>query len=303
MIFDNIIMNPPYGSRTTGTSLTLHYNITKVAIKYLKNNSKCICLMPTTLITSSVDTKAIKEIKKDFDSTLLSIEEIDGNKYFDTSMRAVGIYEFDTNKKTDIKIETLTGKKEIVKSLFDFNYRKNDLDISILNKINANSIAINRRSYFRLCKKEKQDKILLDNCINAFFNGKHVAEYDIFIAISSANGGMNAQWQSIKLANYGIIKKENLPTLLKNNVSSKAFIGFKTSELKSAQNILKLIKTNCLRYPLLKMQDDQNMCPRVYKYFPDIDYTNIDTEEKFYKFFNITPEEQKIIEDTMEKYR
>ena len=83
----------------------------------------------------------------------------------------------------------------------------------------------------------------------------------------------------------------------------KSIIGFKLSERKSLENILKLIETNCLRYPLLKMQDDQNMCPRVYTYFPDVDYTNIDTEEKFYKFFNITPDEYNIINKTMEKYK
>ena len=33
------------------------------------------------------------------------------------------------------------------------------------------------------------------------------------------------------------------------------------------------------------------------------DYTQPWTDERFYKFFNITPEEQKVIEDTMEKYK
>ena len=33
------------------------------------------------------------------------------------------------------------------------------------------------------------------------------------------------------------------------------------------------------------------------------DYTEPWTDERFYKFFNITPEEQKVIEETMEKYK
>ena len=33
------------------------------------------------------------------------------------------------------------------------------------------------------------------------------------------------------------------------------------------------------------------------------DYTEPWTDERFYKFFNITPDEQKVIEETMEKYR
>ena len=298
-------MNPPYGSRNNKTSLTLHYNITKNAIKHLKNNSKCICLMPTTLITSSVDTKAIKEIKKDFDNTLLSIEEIDGNKYFDTSMRAVGIFEFDTNKKTDIKIETLTGKKEIVKSLFDFNYNISDIELCILNKLNIGDFSLRRQKFQTfISKKELNDK-KLNEFVSEFISNhfKYFNNWDYFVCFNAANGGMNASWQNDNLAKFGIFTIDKMHEyLLANKCSMKSIIGFKATELKSAQNILKLIKTNCLRYPLLKMQDDQNMCPRVYKYFPDIDYTNIDTEEKFYKFFNITPEEQKVIEETMKKY-
>ena len=33
------------------------------------------------------------------------------------------------------------------------------------------------------------------------------------------------------------------------------------------------------------------------------DYTQPWTDERFYKFFNITPDEQKIIEETMAKYK
>ena len=33
------------------------------------------------------------------------------------------------------------------------------------------------------------------------------------------------------------------------------------------------------------------------------DYSQPWTDERFYKFFEITPEEQKIIESTMEKYK
>ena len=33
------------------------------------------------------------------------------------------------------------------------------------------------------------------------------------------------------------------------------------------------------------------------------DYSKPWTDERFYKFFNITPAEQKVIEETMEKYK
>ena len=306
MNFDCIILNPPYGSRVSGTSITLHYDITLEAIKHLTNNGQCICLMPTTLITSSTDTKAIKNFKSEYDKTLTLIEEIDGNKYFDTSMKSVGIYKFDSNKSTNSSIEIKTlSKSETVKSLSEFKYKISHTELKLLAKLKIGNFAERRQKFQTFISK----KLFNDDSMKSFvhkFVETHDAyfnKYDIYVMFNAANGGMNAIWQNDTLKNIGIINKSEIEqALLINNCSMKSIIGFKLSERKSLENILKLIETNCLRYPLLKMQDDQNMCPRVYTYFPDIDYSTIDTEEKFYKFFNITPEEQNIITKTMEKY-
>lgn len=305
MNFDKVIMNPPYGSRVSGTSITLHYDITLEAIKHLTNNGQCICLMPTTLITSSTDTKAIKKFKSEYDKTLTLIEEIDGNKYFDTSMKAVGIYKYDSNKLINsfIKIKTLS-KSETVKSLFEFKYKISHTELKLLAKLNIGNFAERRQKFQTFISKKLFNDDSMKSFVhkfvethNAYFN-----KYDIYVMFNAANGGMNAVWQNTSLKNIGIINKAEIEqALLINKCAMKSIIGFKLSERKSLENILKLIETNCLRYPLLKMQDDQNMCPRVYTYFPDVDYTNIDTEEKFYKFFNITPAEQKIIEETIKK--
>lgn len=303
MKFDCIIMNPPYGSRKN-KSITLHDDITNKALELLNPNGKCISLMPITLIKSSHDRKKSIETKKLYDLYLKEIVEIDGNELFDTSMKSIAIYDFEKNKNLTDNINIKTFKKsEIAKSLFDFDYNISNNEKNILNKLKTNkSIAIDRRSYFRLHKKEKQNKKLLCDCIKKFISSDKVNTFAYFIPINLANGGMNAQWQSKKLKSYKLLKRDELHDILLNDYSVKAFLGFKENELQSALNILKLIECNCLRYPLLKTQDDQNLCPRVYKYFPDIDYTNIDTEEKFYKHFNITSEEQKIIEETMKKY-
>ena len=307
MKFDCIIMNPPYGSRVSGTSITLHYDITLEAIKHLTNNGQCICLMPTTLITSSTDTKAIKKFKTEYNKTLVSIEEVDGNKYFDTSMKTISIYKYDSNKlaNSTIEIKTLT-KSENVKSLFDFKYKISHAELKLLNKLNIGNFAERRQKFQTFISK----KTFNDNSMKLFVHefvkthNDYFNKYDIYVMFNAANGGMNAVWQNTSLKNIGIINKSEIEqALLINKCAMKSIIGFKLSERKSLENILKLIETNCLRYPLLKMQDDQNMCPRVYTYFPDVDYTNIDTEEKFYKFFNITPDEQKIIEDTMAEYK
>ena len=120
--------------------------------------------------------------------------------------------------------------------------------------------------------------------------------------MSYANGGMNAMWQSTKLRKHGIVLRKNIKQLVLSDTTGKAFLCFTKSEFDSCKNIFKLLNSNCLRFGLAKMQTDQNIQTKCYKYFPDIDYSLINSENDFYKFFNITSEEQKVIEETMEKY-
>ena len=289
MKFDCIIMNPPYGSKKDGTSNYLHYDITNNAIAHLTPTGKLVSLMPNTLVTAITENNSIRRLKESFDKTCISIEHVDSKIFEDTNMKPLAIYYFEANKKNDRIIHIcVCDKTDDVKSLFNFNFMHSSNDVKILNKCKVGDFTSHIKVY------EGQD-------IDKFISNNKVKKFKYFVITSRANGGMNARWQSLKLRNYGIVEYSNLKDLLKADRASKMFVGFDT--LMQAKNFYNLLVTDYFRYELVKMQNDQNMKGPVYGFIPDIDYSNIDTKEKFYKLFNITPEEQKVIEETMEKYK
>ena len=289
MKFDCIIMNPPYGSKKDGTSNYLHYDITNNAIAHLAPTGKLVSLMPNTLVTAITENNSIRRLKESFDKTCISIEHVDSKIFEDTNMKPLAIYYFEANKKNDRIIHIcVCDKTDDVKSLFNFNFMHSSNDVKILNKCKVGDFTSHIKVY------EGQD-------IDKFISNNKVKKFKYFVITSRANGGMNARWQSLKLRNYGIVEYSNLKDLLTADRASKMFVGFDT--LMQAKNFYNLLVTDYFRYELVKMQNDQNMKGPVYRFIPDIDYSNIDTKEKFYKLFNITPAEQKVIEETMEKYK
>ena len=301
MKFDCIIMNPPYGSNKQKTSNTLHYDITLNCIRNLKTNGKCVVLMPTTVIKNN--TKTYKNIKSNYDLYLENIIEFDGNTLFDTSMQDIGIYTFN-NGKTSNKIiiqKKNSDHNEIIDSLLNFNYFANKHELSILNKINNGCDSIIKSRGFTVFG-HGEDKTNLKELVNLYLNSKKIKPYDFFIFVNYINGALDATWQTTKLKTYNIVDKYQLSNILMTDTKAKTILCFKKHELQSAKNILKLLNTNCLKFGLSKLQYSQTLTSNVYFAFPDIDYSNIDTEEKFYTFFNITPKEQMIIEETMLKY-
>ena len=287
MKFDCIIMNPPYGSKKDGTSNYLHYDITNNAIAHLTPTGKLVSLMPNTLVTSITENNSIRRLKESFDKTCISIEHVDSKIFEDTNMKPLAIYYFEANKKNDRIIHiSVCDKTDDVKSLFNFNFMHSLNDVKILNKCKVGDFTSHIKVY------EGQD-------IDKFISNNKVKKFKYFVITSRANGGMNARWQSLKLRNYGIVEYSNLKDLLTADRASKMFVGFDT--LMQAKNFYNLLVTDYFRYELAKMQNDQNMKGPVYRFIPDVDYSNIDTKEKFYKLFNITPAEQKVIEETMEK--
>ena len=55
--------------------------------------------------------------------------------------------------------------------------------------------------------------------------------------------------------------------------------GFNESERLYAENLFAALQRPLLRFGLWLIQDDQSMNTKVYKYFPDIDYSKVNTDE------------------------
>ena len=148
-----------------------------------------------------------------------------------------------------------------------------------------------------------ENKDNIPELVNMYLNKKKIQLYDFFIVFSRANGALDAKWQSGPISTVGILEKNELFDYLCKNIKAKVLVGFTKNEYESCKNLLNLINTNCLRFILAKTQDQQSITEKCYEYFPDIDYSKINSDEDFYQYFNITKEEQELIEKTMEKYK
>jgi hypothetical protein len=303
MEFDKIIMNPPFGKNADKTSNNLHYSITAMALTKLSKDGECISLMPNTLIYAP--SKSYDKIKKTYDNKLISIQEYNSKDIFpETNMKNICTYFFKNNKSNnEICINSINNESIRINTLINFNLMYSEKETLIFNKYKQfNKINFAKKRITAVfAHGENKDNI--PELVNKFLNNKKIQSYDFFIVFSRANGALDAKWQSGPISTVGILAKNELFDYLCENTKAKALVGFTKNEYESCKKLLNLINTNCLRFILAKTQDQQSITEKCYEYFPDIDYSKINNEKDFYEYFGITEEEQKLIEETMEKYK
>jgi hypothetical protein len=95
-------------------------------------------------------------------------------------------------------------------------------------------------------------------------------------------------------------KVENFKKLTKTNLSMLSSFGFNTED--EANNFLIYIKTNFARFCLSIYKITQNQYSNIFEYVPWLDFTQEFTDEKLYKYFDLTEEEIKFIEKNIPKY-
>lgn len=246
--FDVIIANPPYGEHGTG-DLQLHYTITSMLLD--KYKSKMIIIMPHRIAYSTSD--KYDKFKKQF-INVSKIIEVESKCFVNTSMANVGIFVFENTKQNLIHI-CLKNKNYTVKSLFDitpFTDYENKFMKKLLN-INFSLFVDARRG---------NTEITLNNKLKKYG-----------FSVSLANGALNAKYFSNLLVNEPVKEKTILINWLLNyNVNKKAVLTHDNKLY--LENLKTAMNRPLLRFGLHKMQDDQNMTSRVYKYIPDIDWSD-----------------------------
>lgn len=127
------------------------------------------------------------------------------------------------------------------------------------------------------------------------FNQKQHKYYFAFPAMHGGNG--RTYWDEICVKDYNeAIKKE---TTTSNRYYEMQGMSFKTE--KERKNFFNSLFTTFFRYWIIQVKTQKTFNYAHYLPFMG-DYTQPWTNERFYKYFNITEEEQKIIEDTMKEY-
>ena len=271
MKFDRIVMNPPY-------QRNLHLKILAEAIKHLKDDGTCVNLSPVLWLEDPHAHMKSKSNLVKFDNSIVNkCEQLDvvdkdtANQLFNTGLFAnLGIYVCKKNAKG-------IDSKNFWKRNFE------DWEIEVFDKVYALKTHIEDK-----CENNKRDGIRVPIAFIAGNRGTLPIYKDIAYVVDGMKDGKD--WTKCK-NNGGYEKKEGIPIPFS--------IKFNTEN--EAQNFYDSWKTTFSRWLSRRFLFDQHIQLQFLPWMEN--YTQPWDNARFYKFFNITSEEQKIIEETMEKYK
>ena len=301
MKFDCIVMNPPY-------SRNLHLKILAEAIKHLKDEkSVCVNLSPDTWLNDFADVNKKSDFNKFKDKLhISSIERIGlANKLFDlghcTYTLAIYVCLKNDSHALDLHDE-LYSDIQIVDNVVMpkwLNKRLKNLLVDFISKDKSNSL----------------DSHIKSGCVD------DNTLWTRYIPRLVGNPGERcSQIASIGLDRWdktfykGICNGKTYSDTKKKLANVKNYSDFDYIEFSSeneALNWRNSCDTNFMHYICMLVHVDSHRHARWLPWLGDTinprtklkGYKGEWTDADLYQFFNITPEEQKTIEETMEKYK
>lgn len=261
-------MNPPY-------SRNLHLKILAEAIKHLTLTGEVVCLHPNFLDEKIFwdKTKSFNKYRKEFSSKLIDVTEIN-NIFKEIQINKCLIISHFSNKPT---------------KTFDYDQYVNKLKISTIWKKTVKTIIDKKQCDLRTACLTNVPKLKY----MLAFPGLH----GTFATYKPGNIS-KGNWLEIVTKNYE--QAVNTPPHQTNKYYHEQVISFNTDE--ERRNFVNSTFTYFFKYWISQVKTMN--AANYLKYLPFMsDYTQPWDDARFYKFFNITEEEQKTIEKTMEKYR
>ena len=287
MKFDCIIMNPPYQKN-------LHLKVLAEAIKHLKDDGVCVNLSPVRWLQ---DPLAKYKKNSDYNKFRQSISE----KIISLSVISTGNASkiFNTPIRMDLAIYSCSNKGgyDYVK----FNTNK------LLDKILAKNIGIKTEPYQNSTSifvpvilingghNERHqtdiDKMSYDFCRNSKYYGKY------FVNGISTNGKTLDEC------------KQSNPHCTNGNVLNWPIVKFNSEQ--EASNFVDSTNTDFFKFVYKTEVRDVHVSPEYLPWMADAvnprtglkGYLGEWTDEDFYRYFELTDNEVKIIKETMEKYK
>lgn len=260
--FDVVLMNPPYGSDKSGDRY-LHFKFTE---KILDLSKKAIVIMPFRMLKSS--SKKYDVWKQKLSKNLVSIEETNSADFFGTAMFNTGIYVWEENYTGEINIIYKNNDTKHVDSLLNVSIFSN-YEENIANLLYNNKKAKYKEIKVRDTKIKKNKESLKEFTKNVILKG--LGETNYFLLTNLANGGMSGRWISGNAGGiYDLTALYNY--IIETNAAVKNIMEFNSKE--EAENCKIALQNPVLRFVLYKLQDDQNINERLYKYVPDIDWSD-----------------------------
>ena len=232
--------------------------------------------MPSKPITSQLDKKGIwYNMFKN--AVCTDVTTVKKGTFPNTNMDDTAIYYID--RKPGAKFCIKFNVDEALYTAIDDDAHR--LFIDKMNKVKSIEIKTNTRS----SKDEELKKVILDSALNSLEDGKY------YLNTNRANGALGAKIISGDLFDIDVLNKDEEEKFIKDiHSGEKNIIECRSKEY--GKNLKKMmISGYVLRYGLWLTQIDKHIYQEQYKYVPDIDYTNIDTDEKLLKVCGFTSDE------------
>lgn len=263
--FDIVLMNPPYGDRIKNEPL--HFKFVEKCNKIV---NKQITVMPFKLINATSDRDKIW--KEKFSQHLISVQEEDSKQFKDTGMPNVGIYYWDNNyNENNINIKYIDGNSQNVKSLLDIS-NINEIEQNIFKLLDNNDELIKFNLKIRSPKGtpiEERNKEKIKLCER--FSKKDIYKNKWFLSVGAVGWGKNGTFITSK--NVGNIYNnfnDILNNWINNDLTTIKYIVL-NSKL-AAENCLNALQRPLLRLTVYRIQDDQNLNNKCYRYVPNINW-------------------------------
>ena len=260
MKFDIVVGNPPYGKKEKGTIPGLHYRIMESVLKLCTD--KLSFIMPSKPIVRRLNDKWYKMF---VNAVCTNIETVGKEMFPNTTQDNTSIFYCDRKANP----EDYCKKLDVDDRIYDAISDEGRLFIDKMSKFNPKTISFYYGSRKTIDEEiERVTEVLKDD------------KYYLNVNRAGIKPGEGiSQWISSVLEKTGILTKDEEIDFCKEHTKKKVLLECPNKEY--GENLKSLmINGLVLRYSLWLTQIDQAIYQAQYKYVPDIDYTEIDTDEK-----------------------
>ena len=279
MKFDCIIMNPPY-------ERNLHLKILAEAVKHLKDEkSTCVNLSPVRWLQDPLAKYKKKSDYNKYEKTIRQniadinvINKIEAQTYFSNTVMDADLAIYVCNK--------LGG--------FDCSTLINPIILKILNKQSSKIVFDND------CKDGIRVRFPIICNNGGSGTGRKIGMASFGKMLWFKDGMKDGKpWHDWYMHNQYTKTTDTIPYSVKFNSENEAINFCKQFDTSFCKVYTHWMKSDVHVTPDIVLWMGDAINPRTGKKGYEGEWTN----EDFYSFFNITPEEQKVIEKTMKKYK
>jgi hypothetical protein len=275
--FDVIIGNPPYKQG-------LHMKFLDKAFNLLSDEGELICVHPSSSFISLKDAnlpyaKVVEKIK----NNIKSLKFFNANGVFNIGL-------FVPCSITHI-IKNFSNNGKIV---VDFTY--DNISSAKFNSLNDVNMWGNRPEIFSFLSKLNDQSTIL----NFVLTPEQFSNFSFFIQFSDIRGNVSSDIRKLVSDDFYTIVPRDFKIVSGELINSRhAVFGFKT--LFEAENFLKYLKSNFVRRILSLSKINQHILRGELKLIPWLNFNEEWTDEKLFKYFNLSKVEIDFINE-MPKY-